>query len=343
MKVLWRFLALVALALALLAPLALARPAYAGHCAGDKQVFGGNYTLTAGQTLDSNLIILGGNASLEPGAIVNCTVVVIGGNADIAGAISEDLVIFGGNTTLRATAVITGELQSIGGTVTREAGAVVVEGEGQIFDFDRPRWFNFDTGLPFIDPVLWWYQNAIQTFLVAVVVGLIALAVVLFWPEQTTRVAAAITNAPAQAGGLGLLTAVAVPVLLALVTVTVCLIPVAFVGLVVFVAALLLGLIALGQIVGARLSAALRLYSITPPVATALGATLLWLVASAIGSVWCVGWIIWLLIASLGLGAVALTRFGTQPYLPGSAAYPPAAPPAPPAYPPEPSEPAPAA
>src|SRR5829696_6641596 len=124
MKSIWRLVALAGLALALLAPLALARPAYADHCVGDKQVFGGNYTLAAGQTLNSNLIILGGNASLAAGATVNCTVVVVGGNADIAGTIAEDLVVFGGNTTLRETAVVEGKLQSIGGTVMRDGGAV---------------------------------------------------------------------------------------------------------------------------------------------------------------------------------------------------------------------------
>jgi len=329
MKAILKFFIVTGLVVALLAPLALARPAYADHCNTDKQVFGGSYTLGAGQTLDSNLIILGGNATLESGAVMNCTIVVIGGNADIAGQVAEDVVVFGGSALLRESAVVEGELQSIGGTVTREAGAEVVGGEGQVFDFDRNRWFDFNTNIPFIDPVLWWYQSIIQTFMAAVVVGLIALVVVLFWPDQTARVAATVANAPAPAGGLGLLTVVAVPVLLVLLTITVCLVPVAFIGAVIFAAGLLFGLIAVGQIVGARLTAALRLYSLSPAVATALGTSLLWLVASAVGAVWCVGWIIWLLLASIGLGAVTLTRFGTQPYLPGPAAYPPAAPPAP--------------
>ena len=51
MKSIWRFVALAGLALALLAPLAFARPAFADHCVGDKQVFGGNYALAAARAL----------------------------------------------------------------------------------------------------------------------------------------------------------------------------------------------------------------------------------------------------------------------------------------------------
>jgi len=326
MKVIPKLLLIAGLVLGVLAPLALPLPAYAEHCSGDKEVFGGNFTLAEGETLDSNLIVLGGNADIQAGAAVNCTVVIIGGSADIAGEIGEDLVVFGGSTVLRQSAVVQGRLQSIGGTVTREAGAVVEGGEGQVFDFAWGPGFSFNTDVPFINPVLQWYQQVFQTFMVAVVVGLIALFVVLFWPEQTSRVSAAITGAPAQAGGLGLLTVVAVPVLLALLTITICLAPVAFVGAIAYSAALLFGLIALGHVVGARLVTTLRLYTVSPAVATALGTALLWLVASAVGAVWCVGWIVWLLIGSIGLGAVTLTRFGTQPYLPGPAAPPPAAP-----------------
>jgi hypothetical protein len=46
--------------------------AYANHCNTAQSVFGTNYTLTNGQTLNSNLVIFGGNATIEEGATVNC-------------------------------------------------------------------------------------------------------------------------------------------------------------------------------------------------------------------------------------------------------------------------------
>jgi hypothetical protein len=315
----------------LLAALGLGQPAYAASCNDDKRVMGGNFVLEEGATLDSNLIVLGGNATLEPGTTVNCSVIVVGGNMEVAGRVAEDVVLFGGTTDLRSTAVIEGELVSIGGTVSREEGAQVRGGESQGFEFDRGRWLPWRTNIPFFEPVLWWYENVFRAFLTSIAVGLLALVVVSLWPEPTSRVSAAITSAPVAAGGLGLLTLVAVPVLLALLTLTLCLIPVAFLGAVVFAAALLFGLIALGQMVGARLATALRMYHLSPAVSAAIGTSLLWLVTSAVGAVACVGWVAWVVLASVGLGAVTLTRFGTRPYF-ASVAPPP---PAPPALPPE--------
>jgi hypothetical protein len=320
----WRIMVLAALA-AVLAPLVLARPAYADHCSDDKRIMGGNYHLAEGETLDSNLVVFGGNAAIDAGATVNCTVVVVGGDADIAGAVAEDVVVFGGATVLRSTAVIDGELVTIGGDTTREAGAVVRGGESQGFDFDGP-WPRIRTNVPFFDPVLNWYQGVFRTLGSAVLMGLLALLVALFLPEHTSRVAAAITAAPVASGGLGLLTLVAVPVLLALAAITLCLIPVTVVGAIVFGAALLFGWIALGQIVGVRLASALRLYNLSPAVAAGLGTGLLWLLASAVDAVlWipCVDVVAWGLLSSLGLGAVVLTRFGIRPYLPALAAPPP--------------------
>jgi len=129
-----------------------------------------------------------------------------------------------------------------------------------------------------------------------------------------------------------------VPVLLVLVTLTVCLIPVAFVAAVIFAAAILFSWIALGQIVGARLAAALNLRQLSPAVAAGLGTSVLWLVTSAVGAVPCVGWVAWVILSAVGLGAVTLTRFGTRPYIAatyGAPPPPPAAPAEPPALPPD--------
>lgn len=309
------------------------RPAYAADCTDDKRVMGGSYNLAAGSELNSNLIVLGGNATVEAGAVVRCALVLVGGNADVAGAVDGDVVVFGGNVALQSTAVVGGELVTLGGTVSRAEGAVVTGGESQGLDFgDSQPWPPVVVNSPLSGLVAIW-QGVIQTFLTALVMGLLALLVVVFWPEQTGRAAAAITTAPGASGGLGLLTLVAVPVLLVLVVITVCLIPVAFVAAVIFAAAILFSWIALGQIVGARLAGALKLHSLSPAVAAGLGTSVLWLVTSAVGQVPCVGWVAWVILSAVGLGAVTLTRFGTRPYVPAtySAPPPPAAPSEPPA------------
>jgi hypothetical protein len=325
---------ILAAALALLVlPLALAGPALANHCGDTKSVVGGNYTLNEGDTLDANLVVLGGNAVIAAGAKVNCTVVVLGGNVDIAGTVEEDVVIFGGNARLGSTAVVEGELVAFGGATTREEGAQVRGGESQGFEFNR------DLPLPrvpdrfwFFRPVLSFYGSVFDVVFSSVALGLLALLVVLFWPDQTARVSAAITSAPAAAGGLGLLTAIAVPVLIVLMALTLCLIPLSFVGALLLVAAVVFGWLALGMLVGARLAAALNWHTLHPAVSAAFGAFLLTVVARFIDmAVPCLGWMAPLLLGAVGLGAVALTRFGTRPYLPSLPASPPAQPTPPPA------------
>jgi hypothetical protein len=77
------------------------------------------------------------------------------------------------------------------------------------------------------------------------------------------------------------------------------------------------GWLALGAVVGARLATALNLRSVSPALATAFGTFLLSLVMGVVGYVACLGAIVEIIFAAIGLGAVVLTRFGTRPYLPG--------------------------
>ena len=333
MKKTWFSLPLAAL-LAVTLALVAARPAAADHCGDDTRVVGDNFVLGEGETLTSNLIVVGGDATVEAGARVDCTVVVFGGNLDIAGSVAEDVVVFGGDTHLDSTAEVDGELVTFGGSVSRAEGSEVRGGEAQGFSFDhgfRGDWMPFN-GNPVVGTVLGFYQSMFETFLTAVALGLLALLVVLFWPDQTAHVGAAVTSAPAASGGMGLLTAVAVPVILGLVALTVCLAPVSFVGAILLAAGFVFGWVALGLVVGTRLGVALKLHSLSPAVAAALGTSLLSLVMSAISAIPCVGWVGPVVLACIGLGAVVLTRFGTRPYL-GSPPLRPAPPPVPPMLP----------
>jgi hypothetical protein len=85
------------------------------------------------------------------------------------------------------------------------------------------------------------------------------------------------------------------------------------------VAALLLGWIAAGAWLGERLAGWLKLQNRSLTVTTALGTAVLTLVAALLSSFpFLLGGWLWsmlaFVIACAGLGAVALTRFGTRPY-----------------------------
>ena len=278
-------------------------------------------------------MVFGGQATIAAGATVNCRVVVMGGSLDLAGKVAQDVVVMGGDARLRGTAEIDGQLQTLGGTFTQENGAQIKGGVGQGFTIgdsgtSRPV---VDNSFPLLAAVLNFYRTVTRTLLGSLGLGLLGLLVVLFWPEQTARVRAAVTNAPGQSGALGLLTVVAGPVLIIVATITVCLTPIAFMAMVVLSAAVAFGWIALGELVGQRLAGALKLVNLSPAVAAGLGTALLSLAVAVISWVPCIGWIAPVILAAVGLGAVTLTRFGTQPYFPASPPAPTAPPPAQPA------------
>jgi hypothetical protein len=327
MKKLWIALGLALIALLLSAPLA-----FAETLSDDKVIFGDNFTLKDGETIGGNLIVLGGSVTIEDGARVTDNLVVFGGNVELGGEVGGDVVTFGGSADLLGSAVVEGRLVTSGGSITRAEGAEVKGGESQGFSF------SYDTPLPFLpeplrplNPLIALVRDLVLSFAVAVGVAFLALLVVLFLPEQTRRVSAAMTTAPVASGFLGLLTFVAGPVLITLTAITLCLIPVSVLGAVVFAMAVVFGWLALGALIGERLAAALRWHTLGPAVSAALGTFLVtlfvWLfdLLANLGlggwlflPIRCVVFVVSVGLASVGLGAVVLTRFGTRAYL-GSA------------------------
>ena len=182
--------------------------------------------------------------------------------------------------------------------------------------------------------------SAIALCLVLLVAGVL---IVLVWPRPTQRVAICIADLPMRSLGFGLLTfliAAALEmlavILLAVIGVvsaalmaTVVLIPV---GLLLIVLGLLLlavvplalaggmilGWVALAELVGQKVLTALKAQKTTPLAAVVVGLlatvwlpAVLWLIGPC-----CLAWPVVILLTSLGLGAVILTRFGTRHCLP---------------------------
>ncbi len=96
--------------------------------------------------------------------------------------------------------------------------------------------------------------------------------------------------------------------------ITICLIPVALlVGLALLVAALL-SWVTSGWLIGRKLLAMLNLRNVTVVAEAAVGTLVLAVVYFLVGILPCTEFIFGMLIVSLGLGAIVLTRFGTRPY-----------------------------
>ena len=270
-------------------------------------VFGGNYVLRAGESLRGDLVILGGNARLEAGSTVNGNIVTMGGSVDVAGQVSGDVTILGGSVDLKATAVVSGQVMSIGGSVQRDPGAQVqgdvVEGDQVVpWSWHGPMMTrNTDNWMP---DALGWILGSILA-----VLGIMALALLatLLLPTQTEQVVRVISDEPVLSLAAGLLTIIILPILLVILVIT-CIGPV-LLGLA-FAVAMLFGWIAVGLTLGRAILKAFKVQEVNALVAVLIGVVILTLLSR----VPCIGWLLGLLAASLGLGAVILTRFGTSTY-----------------------------
>ncbi|MGD2156447.1 MAG: polymer-forming cytoskeletal protein [Anaerolineales bacterium] len=285
----------------------------------DEVVFGGTFTLASGDSLDGSLVVFGGAVSLEQDSTVNGDVVLIGGTIEIDGLVNGNLVGVGGALRLNSHAVINGDLTTIGATLRREEGSQV---GGQVnlgvnlpFQFSSPEGLGIpgvsvpEVGFRF-NPVL----DVIWFFFRVFMWAALAILLVLFFKEPVDRIAHVAINQPIISAGSGLLTAILAPIVLIVVTLTIILIPVSFIGILVLVVAWLLGWVALGLEVGRRIAKMFD-QEWAPAIAAGVGTFVLYFVLAGFAEIVpCIGWMPRTLVGLWGLGAVVLTRFGTQTY-----------------------------
>ena len=315
-------------------------PAYAKGLFEDKVVFGGTYTLESGETLDGNLVIFGGAVTTETDSTVTGDIALIGGVAEIGGEVQGNMVGIGGAVQLTSSAVVNGDLVTIGATLSRAEGAQVygqiVNGIGIPFSLDVPGSSITIPEIPegSIEPVvpivpqvpqmpginvsfnplldmMWFF---FRTFMFA----LLAVLVVIFFDKSTGKVSKAAIEQPVITAGAGLLTAFLSPLALIAMTITIILIPVTLLTIFALVVAWLFGWISIGLEVGKRIA---KLFNTewAPAISAGIGTFILFLVLGGISElIPCVGWLPLVLVGLWGLGAVIMTRFGTQEYNPAT-------------------------
>jgi hypothetical protein len=140
-----------------------------------------------------------------------------------------------------------------------------------------------------------------------------------FLHPQLDRVGQAVVAQPLMVGSVGLLTAFAAPLAVVVLAITLILIPLALAAVILLVLAWLFGVVALGMVVGDRLTQTSHI-GMEPVVSAGLGTLVLALVVSTAQHVPCVGWIAPALVGLVGLGAAVVTMFGTRPMHPLAAA-----------------------
>jgi hypothetical protein len=290
---------------------------------GDRIVLWGDHVVVrSGDRVAGNVVVLGGSVEVQEGGRVQGDVVAFGGECDVDGQVEGSLVVVGGELRLGSRASVGEDLVTVGAGVTRAEEARV---SGQ--EVDGLRW-RFPEDLagrwPGIardprnlswSPVEW--SSGLAGSLVRWTMRTLALmalgvVVVLLLPKYTSLVAQTASAAPLPSIGVGLLTFVVLLFLVPLLVIICIGIPVVVALSVVFLAALILGRVAIGTVVGQRLIQGLNLAPDQPLLEVVLGIGLVELLTS----VPCFGTLAGFALSLAGLGAVVLTRFGTAIYEP---------------------------
>jgi hypothetical protein len=294
-----------------------ARPAHAAPLQEDEVIFGDSLTLVEGERIDGDLVIIGGELTMRVDSRVDGSVTVVGGPADVNGRIDGDLVVVGATIDLGENARVDGDVVSIGGRVEKAPGAQtgdVVQG----LDLENIRAWR-DIRLPFTSPdvgfrprsVIW---STITTLGGSFLLALLGMVIVALWPSQTNEVGRTIVSAPVPSTGLGCLIYPLALSLALFILITICLAPFVPVVVLLLIVAILFGWIALGSLFGRWLARALGWHTASPVAATGLGVFALSILGAIVGAIPCLGSLLVLFISSAGLGAVVLSRFGTQHY-----------------------------
>jgi cytoskeletal protein CcmA (bactofilin family) len=329
MKNYMRWMSIALLAVLLIVPL---RSASASNGAFDgKVVFGQSFTLKSGQTVEGDLLVFGGSATIEEGATVTGSAVVFGSSLTVDGEVKGDAAVFGGTATLGKTAHVYGSLSVVGSTLDRAEGAMI---DGDVNNADihfgnnsttvNPPVVIPPTPLPAVPHVSFGpiFTGISDTLGQAVFLALLAMLLMLFLAPHADRVAHAAFAQPLTAGGLGLLTIIVLPIAVVLSVVTIILIPLAPIIILALVVAAVFGWIAIGYEIGQRFTKAIH-HQWHPAFSAGLGTFALTLVANGLTRIWvlnCVGWLVPFLLGLAAIGAVLMTRFGTQAVsLPGDA------------------------
>ncbi len=298
---------------------------------GDQTISGDNFTLRSNETLQGDLTVLGGNVTIEAGAIVEGQLNIVGGNADVAGTVAKDVNLVGGTIALRSSADVQGDVIKLGGTIRRDEGATV---GGRVTSMNvpfgnvgeqnnQPEVIYRDRANGLFDRVFSIFTSAVATFFGIVLITLIALGFAALLPNNLVKAAAVAVGQWGVSGVVGALTLIAVPIIAVVLSITICLIPVAFILLLAYGIAVLAGWVVSARIVGERLMAALNRTGWTLIAQVVTGAILL----ALLGAIPFVGGLVAFAAVSFGLGALILTRLGTQNYPPPTRmAYAPASP-----------------
>jgi len=250
-----------------------------------------------------SIVKIGNDVTIEADQKVH-NVVVIGGQITISGAVDNNVVAVGGSVVLTKTAVVGGNVVSLGGIIVSARDSQIV---GTTTEINSSNLFETLTTALSAEWEGWSWIFAIISLSIFLVILVLALLIVALLPKPVRTIAEAIgenTFKVALTGLLGLVLIAPLALLLTISVVGIALIPL---EVIVVVCSVLLGFIAVGQLIGKKV---LKLFHRSNPSMlreTFWGLIILWL----IGWIPYIGWMVKAIALVIGLGAALITRFGT--------------------------------
>lgn len=265
---------------------------------GDVIVFGGPVTVE-GTTGD--VIAFGG--AVQSTGVINGDTVVFGGNVSIDGPVAGDIVAFGGGLSLGEDAVVNGDIITFGGGVNKHADAIirgsVVKGNSEML-IKGPHIFR-DVSPQLFSGIAWWFK--IASSIIMVVIGWL---IAMLMPRNMDNIIDKICNDGPKSFGIGLLIKLlSIPITIALL-ITLLGIPLIPIFWIALWFTQLMGLAALGLLLGRKIFNKLG-SNISIGVAALVGLIIL----ALFRQIPFAGVIILFFIKSLVLGAVVISKFGT--------------------------------
>jgi hypothetical protein len=265
-------------------------------------LFPGAVTVRASE--DKSIVKIGSDVTIESGMKVR-NVVTIGGQITVDGTVDNNVVAVGGSVVLTKTAVVGGNVLSLGGVIVSARDAQV---GGSLTEINSSNLYETLTAALGTEWEGWSWIFAVISLAIFLVILVVALLISALLPKPVGIVAEAIrdnTFKVVLCGLLGLVLIVPLALLLTVSVVGIALIPL---EVIIVVCSVLLGFIAVGQLIGGKFLRLLGRPNRGVVRQTFWGLIVLWL----IGWIPYIGWMIKASAIVLGLGAVLITRFGTH-------------------------------
>jgi hypothetical protein len=253
---------------------------------------------------DKNIIKIGSDVTIESGMKVR-NVVTIGGQITVDGVVDNNVVAIGGSVVLTKRAVVGGNVLSLGGVIVSARDAQV---SGSLTEINSSNLYETLTAALSSEWEGWSWIFAVISLAIFLVILVVALLIAALLPKPVRIVAEAIRENTFKVVLCGLLGLVLIAPLALLLTVSVVGIALIPLEVIIVVCSVLLGFIAVGQLIGGKVLHRFKRPNRGMVRETFWGLIVLWI----IGWIPYIGWMVKAVAIVLGLGAVLITRFGTH-------------------------------